>query len=436
MKRVIFIFTFIIPIFAYAFSLSNEKCWSAAPILKPIKESKKLDKEKRLCSLDFYQNEYSICPKLSSTNPGVLIIKRLVDMPDLDFRQKYCGYVDEAKEMGKAKVVAKFKQSISCSDSSSSVAYYRISEFLHGSHVPVAVFRTMDKEKHFEITLKANEYLSAKTDLISESWKRFLQMHLTSEKYPSIFIGSTVYGALIENIKSEFKYIEISGIGPYEFRYQRFIQQSPFLLVANSEAITTLAGGKSFKELAPVVTQMKDISNMVLTDYLLNQGDRIGNIHFKYKWYKLENGEVVDSPSRTHYVNHQDIIPIEELEKKKNGEVLVKEMILKDNDCGISKANEMKKIGALDRIKHLNPKVYEQLQKLAAFVLTKEGQNYFENELRIKTEYFLGNQFVSGIKNNIIEAARILKTNCEKGTLSLDLNLEKILMNPDFKGAC
>ena len=96
----------------------------------------------------------------------------------------------------------------------------------------------------------------------------------------------------------------------------------------------------------------------------------------------------------------------------------------------------MKKIGALDKIKHLSPKVYKQLQKLAAFVLTEEGQNYFENELRIKTEYFLGNQFVSGIKNNIIEAARVLKTNCENGILSLDLNLEKILINPDFKGAC
>lgn len=436
MKSSVFLFLVLAQAAAQAFSINTEQCWSAAPILKATLESKKLEIEQKLCAIDFYQGEYSICPKLNSTNPGVLVVKKLVDMPDEEFKQRYCSDVDEAKEQGKLKVAAKFKQTISCSNASSPVAYYRISEFLNGPRVPVAVFRTMDKSMHLELTLKANEYLAGKTDLIAQNWKNFLRAHQNPSRYPDLFIGSTVYGNLVENVKSEFKYSVISGSGPYGTRYQRFVQQKPFLLVANSASAISLAGGTSLQKLAPVVTQMKDVSNMIVTDYLLNQADRIGNIHFKYKWYKYENGEVTDESSETKYVNFRDVIPASEQEKAKAGEVLVKEMILKDNDCGISKDNEMKNIGALQLMRHMNPKFYFQLQKLAAFVATNEGENYFKNELRIPSNYFLGTANVSSVKGNIIEAAQILKANCQKGLLALDLKLEELLADPNYKASC
>lgn len=436
MKSSAFIFLILAQTAAQAFSIDTEQCWSAAPILKSAIESKKLETEQKLCAMDFYQGEYAICPKLNSTNPGVLVVKKLVDMPNEQFQQKYCADVDEAKEQGKLKVAAKFKQTISCSNSSSPVAYYRVSEFLSGSRVPVAVFRTMDKNKHLDLTLKANDYLAGKTDLIAQNWNNFLRAHQNPSRYPDLFIGSTVYGNLVENVKNEFKYTDVSGVGSYDTRYQRFIQQKPFFLVASTDSILNIAGGTSLQKLAPVVTQMKDVSNMIITDYLLNQADRIGNIHFKYKWYKYENGEVVDEPSETKFVSRRDVIPASEMAKAQAGEVLVKEMILKDNDCGVSKVNEMKNIGALQLMRHMNPKVYSQLQRLAAFVATDEGANYFKNELRIPTNYFLGTPGVSSIRNNIIEAAKILKSNCQNGLLLLDLKLEELLLNPNFKASC
>lgn len=418
----------------YAFSLANEKCWSANPILKSSDESKKLVTEQQLCSMDFYQGEFSVCPKLNSTNPGVLVIKRLIDIPDLEFRKKYCANVDEANESGKLKVVAKFKQTISCSNASSPVAYYRIAEFLNGPRVPVAVFRTMDSQKHLEITEQAlSNVATIPTELIAQNWRRFFQLHKIPGQHPEIFVDGTVYGALVENIKSEFQYTEVSGAGSYETRYQRFMERKPFQLVANSASIKDLAGS-SFKTLAPILTQMKDVSNMIVIDHMLNQADRIGNIHFKYKWYKYENAEVSEADSKSKHIRGQAVIPATELSHLKAGEVLVKEMVLKDNDCGISKENEMKKAGALNLIRHMSPKVYKQVQKLAAFIQTQEGINYFKNELRISEGILLNPS--QGIRANILDVAKTLKSNCESGALSLDLNLEALLANPNFKGNC
>lgn len=436
MKQLILIPVLLAQMSAYGFSMANEKCWSALPIQKKAEESKKFQDEQKLCSIEFYDGEYAICPKLESTNPAVLVVKRLVDMSNNDFENAYCKDIDEAKRAEKAKVVAKFKQTISCSDARSPVAYYRIAEFINGSRVPVAVFRTMDTQQHLDITNKALAYLAGSPELIATTWKRFLQFHNSPQKHPELFLKDTIIGALIENTKSEFIYTEISGVGNYDGRYKRFIQQKPFLNLSNPNSIGNLAGGANFQKLAPVVNQMKDVSNMIILDHMLNQADRIGNIHFKYKWQKYENGQVDSADSKAKYVHYKDVIPEEELANANPGQVLVKEMLLKDNDCGISKDNEMKNSGALQSIKHLSPKSYAGVQKLAGFVGTEEGRTYFKDQLRINSDIFDGTKYVSGIKGNILEVAKILKTNCENGSLKLDLSLEKLLVDINYKAVC
>ena len=426
--------------FAQAFSMSNETCWSAKPILKSAAESKKLEDEQKLCGIDFYSDKYSICPKLNSTFPGVLVIKRSENMSDSEFRNNHCARIDEAKDANIAKVVAKFKQTTSCSHASAPVAYYRIAEFLGGIKVPVAVFRTMDKSKHLEIAEQANQIISnnkdLKDDLIAQTWKRFLALHANPSQYPDVFTNDTVYGALSENINGEFKFTEVSGVGSYETRYPRFLKQKPFLAVASSNSVATLAGGTDLKKLAQVVTVMKDVSNMVVIDYMLNQADRIGNVHFKFKLLKQEAGKIIESKSETELdkKTKREIIPADELARIQAGEVLVRDTVLKDNDCGISKENKMREIGALEAIRHMNAKTYRQVQKLASFVETTEGQMYFVNELRIPLNILTSQS--SGIKNNIIKAAQILKNNCESGLLKLDLNLEKLLADANYRESC
>lgn len=428
--------------FVQALSMSNEKCWSSKPILKAAEESKKLADEKELCEMDFYADKYSICPKLNSTFPGVLVIKRPTNMSDSDFKAQHCANLDAAKDAKLAKVVAKFKQTTSCSHASSPVAYYRIAEFLGGIKVPVAVFRTMDKEKHLDITRTANSMIAKnkdlKDDLIASTWSRFLTLHASPNQYPDVFQNGMVHGALSENINGEFKFTVVSGVGDYETRYDRFLKQKPFLAVASGQSVAELAGGSDLKKMAQVVTVMKDVSNMIVLDYMLNQKDRIGNIHFKFRLLKNEGGKIIETKSETELEKKtgKEIIPADELQRIQAGEVLVREMIMKDNDCGVSKENEMMKHGALERIRHMNAKQFRQVQKLAEYVQTAEGQAYFQNELRIPNSIFIGDQKVSGIKNNIVKAAKILKANCESGTLKLDLHLEKLLADANYSESC
>ncbi len=423
---------------ASASSLSNEKCWSAKPILKSAADSKKLKEEQELCAMDFYSEQYSICPKLNSTFPGVLVIKRPETMTDGQFKAQYCARLDSAKEAKLAKVEAKFKQTTSCSHASSPVAYYRIAEFLGGIKVPTAVFRTMDKQKHLEVTKTANALLKGRSDLIAQTWRRFLTLHANPAQFPGVFQDGDVFGALSENIKGEFKFRAVSGMGDYETRYQRFMKQPAFLAVSSGEAVAKLAGGTDFKKLAQTVTVMKDVSNMVLIDYMLNQADRIGNIHFKYKLYKLENGRVVESKSEAEIDidTNKETIPVAEQQRIKDGEVLVRETILKDNDCGVSKSNEMRRHKILERVRHMSAKNYRQTLKLAEFIKSEEGTNYLRTELRIPLNIINGDESVAGIKNNIIQAAKIIKANCESGVLKLDLNLEKLLADANYSESC
>ena len=193
MKKIALIFSLLAQtMIASAFSMNNEACWSAKPILKSMAESKKLEDEQKLCGIDFYTDKYSICPKLNSTFPGVLVIKRSENISDFEFKKNYCANLEAAKDFKIAKVVAKFKQTTSCSHSSSPVAYYRVAEFLGGIKVPVAVFRTMDKAKHLEVAEQANQIIKNNKDfnddMIAKTWKQFLNMHANPIKYPEVFI--------------------------------------------------------------------------------------------------------------------------------------------------------------------------------------------------------------------------------------------------------
>jgi hypothetical protein len=92
-----------------------------------------------------------------------------------------------------------------------------------------------------------------------------------------------LYGALSENAKGEEKYTEVSGVGDFATRYQRFLEQNPFLNVANPADVETVGKSKRIEKLVPVILQMRDVSGMILLDTLLSQDDRIGNIQYTFE---------------------------------------------------------------------------------------------------------------------------------------------------------
>jgi hypothetical protein len=376
------------------------------------------EKENTLCGYDFYSN-VGICPKYNSTNPGVLLLKPNNKYSKSSIDSSSCNV--KAMDLS---TEAKFKQSISCSNTSAILAYYQLSRQLgYVGRVPVAVIRTMDRNVHSQLTQKANIALRSSRDLIAQTWDLFRKAHRNPEDYPLIFDStrSQVYGALSDNPKNEEKYTEVSGTGSYANRYQSFLLQGPFQRVASSRSVRELVGSSDFIKIAQTVTQMKDVGDMVLIDTLLNQQDRIGNIHYKFFWYSVNPqtpGQIDRAKSDTKWKNGRLIIPSEESAAMKNRKsVLVKEMLLKDNDCGVNKDNMMRKVSALEKVRHLSYLTYAQFMKFQKSLSDSSIRDYFTTELLFtRTDY-------ASLQDNAAKARDILKSRCRAGQLRFDVDL-------------
>ncbi|MGE0633977.1 MAG: hypothetical protein AB7O96_16300, partial [Pseudobdellovibrionaceae bacterium] len=289
--------------------------------------------EAEVCALSFY-GENAICPKQNSTNPGLLVGEAVEGMTGRQIEERYCA--------GPAKLFKtdyKYKQGISCSYTPSILAYYQIGRILDVGRIPVAMLRTMDRKEHLRQVQMANTepFTSKMSDQMKWQWDNYLKTHKNGTD-TNVFDNSRkfVYGSIVKNVKKEGRYLEVSGRGAYDPRYQRFITQPPFLRVASQSTLPELAlnynetatttpsiekelaieltmelaelnkisaaysGPKEFAQVAQTVVQAKDVSDMILIDTLFSQADRIGNIHFHYYWYWIDaDGKVQKKKSDT-----------------------------------------------------------------------------------------------------------------------------------------
>lgn len=375
------------------------------------------EKERKLCEYDFYTN-VGVCPKYNSTNPGVLLITVTAERSKTAIDSSNC----DVKQLG-LKTEAKYKQSISCSHTPSILGYYQLSRILAGGNVPVSVIRTMDIRSHLKLTLKANDFLRGSPDEIRLSWAKFKEYHNSPRLYPAVFDGtqSQVYGALSDNIKNEERYTEISGRGSYDGRYQRFLRQKPFLSVASAQTIRQMLGTTNFTTVAQTVVQMKDVSDMILMDVLLNQQDRIGNIHYKFTWYFLnpQSGKLEKTKSDAKTADGKIQIPPEESRNMAGKQaVLIKDMLLKDNDCGVSKSNMMRLVGALEKVRHMSYQTYRRFLSFEQSLATAGAKDYFMTELLFSpTDY-------NGLIKNATWAKQILVKKCQTGEMNFDVDIE------------
>lgn len=375
-----------------------------------------LEDEEALCNYDFYSN-IGICPKYNSTNPAILMLapnarysKSAIDASNCD--------VDA---MG-VKTEAKFKQSLSCSYTPSILAYYQISRLLGNvGRVPVAVIRSMDIRTHRELTRKALRHLGNSRSEIAKTWAQFGKVHSSPRDYPAVIDAtqSQVFGALVDNVKNEEYYSDVSGTGSYESRYQRFLRQKAFVKASSSQSIPQMVGASDFARVAQDVTLVKDTTDMVLIDTLLNQQDRIGNVHYKFFWYYVNAGKIERQKSEAKWVKEKLIIPPEEKSQMQGRtSALVKEMVLKDNDCGVSKDNMMRKISALEKVRHFSYQTYRRFMAFEKTLDRSSTRDYFQNEMLFSSANF------ASLRDNAKKAREILYSRCRSGALRFDVDLE------------
>lgn len=415
------------------------------------------------------------CPKYNSTNPGTNLIEIPETMTYADAAKKLCIPKEKALAVlkaeseasddkdyeGKYDLDAKFKSTISCSATSSAIGYYHVSRLLGGiGRVPVVVARTMARSTHHEIATKAANHFGGSQDIIAKNWRAFLAASSSAKSgqaNPKLYTdnGQYLYGSLQKNLKGEERYTEISGKGSYDERYTRFLAQDPFLRVANGADVrevspvgnSTVPAGRqaqrTYAEMAPMILQMQDVSDMVLIDTLMAQDDRIGNIHVKpmvlelgsqtpRKMSKAEEKvlESVQAAKKSYPLTAAVAAEASAKQFPDGRAIFVRAMHLKDNDCGVDtdiRGNQMRRNKALESVRHMNPETYKRFLAFAEEVESDRFKNFALETMLYRPVEYQGHRY--SLKENVRHAAKVLTENCERGLLKLDL-----VMSFDQKG--
>jgi hypothetical protein len=449
----------------------TEQCIALAKL--PLGDYKLKDQieERELCAINFYDNSIALCPKIWSTSPGTIIYD-------------YKGVANSTEEAEATLCsqkttmdsIAKFKQSMNQSDTSgtfsaSSILYYHISRVLSATiSVPPAVYRSMDKDAHYErVSTKANPSSTAKMNLAGWSWLQRGELN-PNEYNPTsdLFTDSKrqIYGSIANDRGSRYG-VEINGTRKSGWgKGQNFdFQKTPAFLALKSNLDLESAIAEGYNEAmldplmqnafasgvpskAQIVLWMNEVSEIAILDYIFSQQDRIGNIDFQWNWVYLdEKGnvqakKVSDKKYKELTRANMNLIPVPKELKDKNP-MLIQKTFIGDNDAGglWNYANFAKSTGMLDGIDgvtpplaHLNKDTYQGLLKLARDFKEK-GENYkiLQNEVKLIGYNDLGDKRFRQLIGNTILAANLLEKNCKENILKLDLVSFKKAVKNDFK---
>jgi hypothetical protein len=404
-------------------------------------KQKDLEKETKLCNLSFYETTSeekaagketaALCAKINSSNPGVSI-----------FRIKPPETKDsvESANCENASKIGKYKNSTSCSYTPSILSYYHVSRILGNiGNVPVAVLRTMDLTTHKAMAQQGLRNTKS-GDLINETWKglnSILNAGASSTRKDLIFTDDfkQTYGAFVVNPKDEEFYKAFFNGGTDRAATFRDTNQY-FKLVKDTRPLNQLISAQWSKDGLQKLVAMKDITEFILLDHILDQQDRFGNIAKETKFmymakkdaaattYKLTSGDADDLKKATDA----------NLVDKTRPAVQLDFMVLKDNDCGVNKENRIKKAGLLMQVKHMEPKTYTKLlqfqKSLNDPANVEMNKKFFLRNLMFSTTDY--SEFIA----NVNDAVKILQTNCRSKALKLDLDIDGYMENTSIAGSC
>jgi hypothetical protein len=126
------------------FKIGREDCVTIKAIPNTAAKEDTLKDEDKLCTWKFEDPQIANCPGLGSTNPSVEVQAVPEGMTREAYTNAQCKLSDRL-----GKKLLKFKQSTSCSHTSSILGYGKLSDAL-GVHVeiPASVYRTMEIKTH------------------------------------------------------------------------------------------------------------------------------------------------------------------------------------------------------------------------------------------------------------------------------------------------
>ncbi|MCB0393478.1 MAG: hypothetical protein KDD25_02900, partial [Bdellovibrionales bacterium] len=148
---------------------------------------------------------------------------------------------------------------------------------------------------------------------------------------------------------------------------------------------------------------------------------RPGNIHYVEYWY-FQDGSSVDR-KKVKFAKGSGgkmVDPDQLTEMEAKQAVRLKVMLLKDNDCGVSKENHTKTRNLIDTMKHIDPLTYQRVLWLASVV----ASNPTEIRDYMKNEWLMFDGDIRSVAGNIKSLADKLHGMCSRGEITQDLDLE------------
>jgi hypothetical protein len=371
--------------------------------------------EKHLASYDFYKmgntpdnGAVAICPKSKSTSAAV----ELIEIPTGSTKpaQENASYCSALEHSGKT--LAKFKQTDNAFTTTSTAAvlgYYHLSRVLGDiCEIKPAVLRTMDIEQHKHVVKLAADMGIHGT--VGKSWDLFNKYYTNpagSSVARTLFTSDfkQIYGALIENTSGEENYAAWLSVGTNLSGTQAFRH------MADARPIKAILGSTQFsQENVQTLVGMRDMSEMILIDYLMAQSDRLtgGNIS-DYDFVYFIDGDHVTGVN----AHKADGLPPNVVK------VTVKKLTIKDTDAGLLNQNVIEQKGYIPQISHMHPDTYNRLiafaQKWKEDPTVKE---FFHKECTLSA-----NQ-LARFEKYVLTAANTLQTRKANGKLLLDLDLD------------
>jgi hypothetical protein len=376
--------------------------------------AKDIDDENTLASYDFNKagpaesGVIAIVPKRTSTSAAVDVyqIPAGTTRPD-QITASYCLSVEK-----NGKNLAKFKQTDNVYTTTCTAAilgYYHVARALGDiCEIKPAVLRTMDIEQHKKMVRLAAE-LGAH-GLVGKSWALFNRYYADprgSDVAQTLFTSDfqQIYGALLENTTGEENYTEWLNAG------SDLSSTRAFRRMADSHPVDVILGSRDFTQTnVQALVGMRDMSEMILLDYMLAQSDRLtgGNIsNYSFTYYR--DGDKVKSVKTSKATD----IP--------GGAttVVVRKLTIKDTDAGLLNSNVFEKKGYISQISHMHPKTFARLQTLA----TKWRDDASVKEF-FHRECTFSNSQLARFEKYLLAAASTLQTRLEIGKLRLDLDLD------------
>lgn len=425
----------------------TERCVRIAPIPGGAYDKGDLKDEEAYCGIDLYAPDVALCPKTWSTSPGMMVYDISEGAYAGDrarFQRNACPEGKAAKDLARDDL-AKFKVTMNAKGTSgtfsaSSLLYYHFSRYFGMAvKVPVAVWRSMDAAEHKAEVARRGLSLSGTTARMNhEGWRHLVEAEENPASYAPtdhVFTADRkqIYGVLLSSpghrYGSEVNGTRKSGWGKgqsYDF------QETPAFLALRSPLPLDQAiahglsegrkDGQINRDLGPDVPAqqmawwMREISEIVLLDYIFSQQDRIGNIDFTPYYYWVEDGDLKHKNAKHHEPGDGDVSA---------GALLLKRTNLNDNDAGglVRYANFAKSTEMLEKLRHFDGGVYRRLLALDADL---QAQGPIHGWL--SDSLGLTDREVLQVVNNTRLAIGILQESCNAGDLSFDLDPEQFAL--------